>query len=169
VSTLGDKLWRDYGGDVPTDPQVVARDAIQRYGSGRAAARALGVDEAQIRRWRDGKVHNSPNVARIAQEARRSNADGRQGPIDLTIRHAKRTRRLEFGAGQGKRGLKPGAEQRIADAYVRGDRKAMADAFVAGVADPWYSRQFKAWLKAEEAGISGDAGEDSGAVGVFIA
>lgn len=174
MSGLGDKLWRDYGGDnVPRDAQTLARDAIQRYGSGRAAGRALGVDEAQIRRWRDGKVANSPNVERMVRDMREQMATARSGdPIDLKFRHARRTRNLTFGeaGAAGKRGLRPGTEAAIAAAFARGDRRGMASAFIGGVQDAWYRKQLKLATEADDLGRSGDGvGEDSDAVGVVIA
>ena len=159
--SLGDELWRQFGGDVPATAEQVARDAIQRYGSGRAAARALGVDEAQIRRWRDGKVKHSPNVHRIAQEARRTAAEGREGqPVAIRFRHAARSRTATFRPSQ----LVPGTEARVRDAYVRGDRDGMKDAFLAGVRDPWYRRNFREWDRAAQPAPNDD---DSDSPGVF--
>lgn len=170
MTALGDELWRQYGGDVPADPRSVARDAIQRHGSGRAAARALGVDEKTIRRWKAGETRHSDNVDRFAREARQAKAETHSGHVDLTFRHAKRDRKLSFGTGAGgKRGLKPHALDAMKDAYVRGDKEGMASAFVKGVDDPWYRRMFARAEAADGEGMPGaEPGEDSDAVGVFL-
>lgn len=167
MSSLGDFLFREYGGNVPSDPRAVAFDAIQRYGSGRAAARELGVDEKTIRRWKTGETRGSEHVERYAQEARRSYAETRQGPVKVQFRYAGRTRNLQFG-GSGKR-MKSGAEAAVAEAYVRGDQEGMAKAFIGGVDDSWYRRMMAQAYAAEMEGAPGEAGEDSGSVGVFVA
>lgn len=166
MTTLGDDMFGQYGGRVPSDPQSVARDAIQRYGSGRAAARAMGIDEKTIRRWKNGETAKSEHVEKYAQEARRSYADRKEGPIVIKFRYAKRTRDLKFGAG-GK-SLRAGAEREIREAYIRGDKEGMARAFVGGVDDPWYRRMMRQAYDAELEGETGEAGEDSGAVGAYV-
>lgn len=167
MSTLGDSLWQQYGGDVPADPRSVAHDAIQRYGSGRAAARALGVDEKTIRRWKTGQTHHSDNVDRLAREARRANVDTHGASAEVRMRLAGRDRRLNFGTGAGgKRGLKAGAGDRIANAYVRGDKEGMAKALVGGVQDPFYAKALKRAYDAE--GTGAESPEDSTQPGVFL-
>lgn len=168
VSTLGDSLWQQFGGDVPAVPQAVARDAIQLYGSGRAAARALGVDEKTIRRWKNGETSHSDNVDRLAREARKSRAGDHRGPVEVKFKHANRDRNLTFGAGQGGRGLKGGADADIAQAYIDGDREGMAQALIRNVTDPWYKKQLGLAYVAELGGTPGDAGEKSDAVGMFL-
>lgn len=170
MSSLADHLWKQYGGNVPSDPQTVARDAIQRYGSGRAAARELGIDEKTIRRWKNGETRESPHVERYAQEARRSYADRKSGPVQVAFRFAKRNRDLRFQEGAGEKGLRSGTEDRIAEAYVAGDREGMAQAFIDGLPGNWYGREIrKAYLAEVEEGAPGEAGEDSGSVGAFPA
>jgi flagellar biosynthesis/type III secretory pathway protein FliH len=166
MSALGDHLFNQYGGDVPSDPQSVAREAIQRYGSGRAAARAMGIDEKTIRRWKNGETRQSERAERFAKDERRAYADRKQGPVEIKFKYAKRERALKFGDG-AKQGLKSGAEQRIAEAYVRGDKEAMAKAFVDGVSDAQYRKMF---TRAYEAGLDvSEAGEDSDLPGAFVA
>lgn len=168
MSALGDSLWRQFGGDVPATPQNVARDAIQRYGSGRAAGRALGVDEKTIRRWKSGETRSSDNVTRLAQEARKGKADSRTGPIDVAFKHARRERKASFGAG-GRQSLTPGTEGRMRDAYVAGDRERMAAEFAAGVRDHFYGPLIREAYLYDLAGMEGDAGETSDAVAVLLA
>src|SRR5688572_394384 len=117
MSSLGDHLWKQVGGDVPSDPRSVAREAIQQYGSGRAAARELGVDEKTIRRWKAGETMRSEHVVKFATEARKGYADARTGPIQVSFKYAKRERDLKFGPG-GKQALQPGAVEAIEAAYV---------------------------------------------------
>lgn len=169
MSMLGDSLWSQYGGNLPANPQQVAQQAIARYGSGRAAARALGVDEAQIRRWKAGNVRNSPNVARIVREARRSAVENLSGPVVVKFKFAGRDRNLAMGEGQGHRGLTDGTDDRIAEAFIDGDRERMAKALVDGVSDPFYRKQLSLAYVAELMGAPGDAGEKSDAVGAFRA
>lgn len=165
MSTLADSFWAQFGGD-GGDPQSVARAAIERYGSGRAAGRALGVDEKTIRRWKNGETARSEHVNRIAREARQQNADRATGPVEVKFRYAKRDRAVKFGDG-GRQKLRPGTTDRMKDAYVRGDREGMAKAFIDGVDDGWYRRQFRTAMEAEEEGIMGD-GEDTSSPGSFV-
>jgi hypothetical protein len=170
MSTLGDRLWAQYGGDaIPTTPQQWARDAIQRYGSGRAAGRALGVDEKTIRRWKNGETRHSDNVERLAEHAREEKAASRQGPLEVKFRYAGRDRDLKVGGGERQR-LTAGAQARIDRAYARGDKEAMASAFVQGVTDPFYRRKLREAHGLDLAGAAGegDAGVGSSSPAVFV-
>lgn len=169
MSSLGDYLFKRYGGHVPTNPQEVAFDAIQRFGSGRAAARELGVDEKTIRRWKSGQTQQSETVEKYAREVRQSTVEKRTGPVSIEFRHARRDRTLAFREGGGERGLKAGTEAAIAQAYVSGDREGMARAFLDGLPRNWYGRELRRAYVAELEGAPGEAGEDSDAVGLFPA
>lgn len=170
MTTLGDRLYAQFGGDVPSTPQQLAQDAIRRYGSGRAAARELGVDEKTIRRWKNGETRHSENVDRWAREARRGQAERHRGdPIEVKFRFAGRERTLRVGGGERQK-LAPGAEKRIEDAYVAGDREAMASEFVGGVADPFYRGKLREAYRYDLAGVETvDAGEGSSSPAVFTA
>jgi hypothetical protein len=169
MSALGDSLWKQLGGDVPADPRSVARDAIQRHGSGRAAARALGVDEKTIRRWKAGITKHSDNVDRFAADARARKASQHGGEVQVNLRHAKRDRKLRFAEGAGLKGLTPGTTDAVRDAYVRGDKEGMARELIDGLPSGFYKETIRDAYDAELAGQPGDAGEVSGAVGVLKA
>ena len=168
MGRLGEHLYQQFGGDVPATPQEVARAAIGQYGSGRAAGRALGVDEKTIRRWKNGETVRSGNVERIARDTRATKADAHTGPIGVRFKQGNRDRTLTFGNGAGgQRGLKPGAADRVKDAYVAGDKDRMAAEFAMGVDDAWYRMAFLRGLEAEEAGRGVDLA-DSPPTPVFV-
>lgn len=165
MSSLGDYLHKQYGGDVPINPEQVAREAIQRWGSGRAAARELGVDEKTIRRWKSGETMRSEHADRYSRQAREQLAERKPGAVEVTFKYSGRTRTLKFGEG-GKR-LRAGAAEAIKSAYVSGDKEGMAKALISGIDDAWYSRELKRAYVAEMQGAPGTAGEDSGSTGAF--
>lgn len=167
MSTLGDRLFAQFGGDVPADPQAVAQRLVQQHGSGRAAARYIGRDEKTIRRWLKGETRHSDRVEEFAKDARAEKVENHTGPVELKFRYAKRDRDLKFGPGQGSRQLMPGTVPTIKEAYIKGDKEAMAEAFINGIDDPFYQSRIEQAHEAELVGAPGTAGEDSGQVGVI--
>lgn len=167
MSSLGDRMWKEYGGDPIPNLQAFAVEKIREHGSGRAAARAMGIDEKTVRRWKSGETRGSERFDQAVKEARAANAERKTGPTEVVFKYAKRARALKFEEGRGAKGLKPGTEARVRDAYVRGDREGMAQAFLGGVQDPWYRRMMWQAYAADLDGAPGEAGETSDAVGVF--
>lgn len=161
MTALGDHLWKQFGGDVPATLQGMAQAARDQYGSNRAAARGLGVDERTVRRWLSGEVQTSRQADRVAGELRSARADRHEGPINVRFKFDKRERSLNFGSG-GK-ALKAGAEKAVREAYEKGDKEGMARAFIKGIDDSWYREQFEDAYGAVDA-----KGEDSDAVGAFV-
>jgi hypothetical protein len=174
MTALGDSLWDQYGGgNVPVDPAAFARSAIQRYGSGRAAGRALGVDEAQIRRWRDGKATKPIKLPQAREHARADQAAKHTGPVKVEFRQGGRDRTVEFGPG-ARQDLAPGTKAAIGEAYAKGDREAMAAALVSGIVDerfygPQLRKAYRIERQEEDDGMRGpeNRGEGSDAPAVF--
>jgi hypothetical protein len=167
--SLSRQVFEAFGGQPVADLQAFAREEIQRHGSGRAAARALGVDEKTVRRWKNGETRASERFDQATRQARAENAQRVGSSVSVEFRYAKRTRPLTFEEGKGVKGLKPGTVDKMKDAYVRGDADGMAQAFVRGVTDGWYGDEMRRAYAVEtgEEGEDKTPGEDSDAVGSF--
>lgn len=166
MTSLGDAVERMVTGGRGTSEPVSLRQALQdlrdRYGSNRAAARELGVNESVFRRAFNGQTASPGGGLRgaVDREARERAVKGgglRNGDIRITItdrapgRGGRVRRDRDIGAANMRMG--PGAGGRIQDAYVSGGKEAGARQFIAEVGDPHYQK----WLIPEEWEGSGDS------------
>lgn len=139
------------GGGVPLRQSL--QDLRARYGSNRAAAKALGINESIFRRAINGQTQSPGSGLRgaVDREARARASEGfTRDRVRLTItdrapgRGGRVRRDREIGPQNMK--LAPGAEGKIRDAYVAGGAGAAARAFIASVGDAHYRQ----WLIPEE-------------------
>lgn len=116
---------------------------VAQEGSGRAAARRLGVAESTVRRWRHGGKPKQANLSAFEQVTRQLRAKAfTNADIKLHTREESdranlgRPREREISARQ--LGMDAGAAARIRDAYVSGGAEAAAAAFRDEVKVPFY-------------------------------
>lgn len=139
----------------------------QREGSGRAAARRLGVSESSLRRWGKGttpKAATQDKVLRTVRELRsRPSTMGDAGVmLPVVSQDRKRGRRERDVSGQQLK-LQPGTLKRAHDVWVKtGDADAAAAAFVAGIGDPWYRAQIGKGINRSQAETGGGGGAGGG-------
>ncbi len=166
MTSLGDAVERMVTGGRSSEP-VSLRQSLQdlrdRYGSNRAAARELGVNESVFRRAINGQTASPGGGLRgaVERETRERNVKAgglRDGDIRLTItdrapgRGGRVRRDRDIGAANMR--MAPGAGARIQGAYVAGGAEAGARQLLNEVKDPHYGK----WLIPEDWEGSGDSG-----------
>lgn len=177
MSDLGDILAQRIAaaGTVPTSARQQAEELVQHFGSGRKAAKALGVNESTLRRIRSGKtgMPKSSTAQAIVQTLRTTRVDTERVKAGLPVgfKFDGRPRNLNFHERQpagnpATNTLKPGTVDRMAAAYGRGDTDGIAQAFIDGVDDGWYQDRFEDAHGDMAEGTAG-AGEGSDSVGAF--
>lgn len=118
----------------------------QREGSGRAAARALGVSESSIRRWDKGTTPKPGTQQKVLETVRRLRSRpstmGDAGVmLPVVSQDRKRGRRERDVSGQQLK-LQPGTLKQAHEIWLKtGNADQAAAAFVKGIGDPWYRTQ----------------------------
>ena len=118
----------------------------QREGSGRAAARRLGVSESSLRRWDKGTKPKAATQQKVLETVRRlrsrPSAMGDAGVmLPVVSQDRKRGSRERDVSGQQLK-LRPGTLARSHEIWLRtGDSDKAASAFMRGIGDPWYKAQ----------------------------
>lgn len=142
MSKLARILAAQFGGEVPTDLGSAARELRDRFGSGRAVARELGVDEKTVRRWLSGETRSSARQEQVIRTVREQRARGAgvDKPVTVKLRYDGRDRKVAVTDGSG---LHAGTAQSMREAYARGDQEGLARAFIDGVKDRWYHDRFE--------------------------
>jgi DNA-binding transcriptional regulator YdaS (Cro superfamily) len=139
------------------------RDALREFvaeaGSGRAAARQLGVAESTVRRWRHGGMPRPAARAAFVQAYRRLAARNIT-PADIRIRTSERAskggRREREITGRQLR-LDDAAAGRVRDAYVAGGREAAAKQLVKETPVSFYKTYLGAALGGDGEDYEGNA------------
>lgn len=146
-----DKMLRPSGGGEPPSVREVAREHLARYGSGRKAAKAWGVNESVFRRLVSGKTQ-SPKASTVAKAYRTEREHSARritlGDIQIPVTE-RRPSRSKGGAGRhreltaGKlRITDPAAAERIRAAYIEGGKEAAARQLLREINEPHYRK----WL-----------------------
>jgi uncharacterized membrane protein YgcG len=146
-----DKILRPSGGGEPPSVREVAQEHLARYGSGRKAAKAWGVNESVFRRLVSGKTQ-SPKASTVARAYRteREHSARRITNGDILIpvterrpSRAKGTDRKTRGLTAAKLGITdPAAAERIRSAYIAGGPESAAAALLREINVPHYRK----WL-----------------------
>jgi hypothetical protein len=156
MSDLGDELERIIsrpgGGGVPLRQKL--QDMLAHYGSGRKAAKAMGVNESTFRRMLSGQTRTptGSTVERVDDISRRlgarriTNADISFPVTERVARRGKASRRPRQ-LRAGNLGITdPAAAGRIRQAYVEGGKENAARQFLAEVKVPHY----RDWLTPDD-------------------
>jgi hypothetical protein len=140
---LGKVLERGYGG-TRVDLGVLMAEIQAQAGSGRKAAKLVGVGETTWRRWRAGNTTPKPeNLTRVKDAVRGVRAA--QRPLSTLIQlktkdvHDGRERKI----GGRQLGLTDADIERIETAYVAHGPDAAARVFVAAIEDDFYHDYFE--------------------------
>lgn len=121
---------------------------VAQEGSGRAAARAIGVDEAQVRRWRAGKqspsASSSGALERAARAARVNQRDPRAADFKLQVKERQGGPRGRERVLRGDTNLRLKQEglNRVKDAYVSGDDARAEREFLDAIGETDFYRDF---------------------------
>lgn len=147
------RLFRDqYGRFLAVPDGLPERMAIvqARYGSNRAAARAVGVDERTWRRWLSGTTRPRPgSLDMLGQAARQVRSDAIRfqfRSMSATQREGPRGERSRTFDARGLR-WDPSADRRVENALRRGDWSGAAQAFRGGIRDHGYADLFDEWFE----------------------
>jgi hypothetical protein len=173
-----DKMLRSGGGGEPPSVREVAQEHLARYGSGRKAAKAWGVNESVFRRLVSGKTQ-SPKASTVGKAFRAEREHSARritlGDITLPVRErrpsrAKGTDRKTRGLTANKLGISdPAAAERIRAAYIAGGKEDAARQLLKEINVPHYRK----WLTPDSmrpraggpAGAAGDGGGGAGGGG----
>jgi len=154
----------------PMDFRDAIRYTRQKEGSGRAAAKRLGVPESTLRGWTKDRTPKIGTQQRILEAVRGMRSHpSRLGDAGVVLpvvsRDAKRGRReRDVFANQLK--LKAGTLAAAHRVWVKtGDADAAARVFVDGIGDPWYRAQLAKGLNESAGGGGGGAGGGGGGGG----
>lgn len=174
MSELGDRLekWLTGRSGDPYTLRDWARDMVSRHGSGRGAARAIGVPESTLRGWAKGSQPRGARAERANSLIRESSSRKVQdGDFSMTVDY----RKTRQGKSQTltPRNLKwnPGAAERIRSAYVKGGKEAAALQLLKETNDRVYRRMLTpdslkgALQKANQPASGGTSGAGSGSGG----
>lgn len=141
MSQLGEFFAAQYGG-TRVDLHVLMAEIQAQAGSGRKAAKLVGVGEATWRRWRSGGTQPKPeNLAKVGSAVRAVRADAKPfNPAAFRIETRSKDQRDRKLTGPQLR-LDATDARRIDRAYVAGGGEAAAAAFVAAVRvrDDWWA------------------------------
>lgn len=138
----------------------------QREGSGRAAARRLGVSESSLRRWGKGTTPKASTRQKVLETARRlrsrPSAMGDAGVmLPVISQDRKRGSRERDVSGQQLK-LRPGTLAKAHETWLRtGDADKAAGVFVRGIGDPWYRAQLAKGLNKSQAETGGGSSGSS--------
>lgn len=154
-------------GPAPTFGEVLTA-FIASAGSGRAAARQLGIAESTVRRWRSGAGKPSPAYLDRFGQASRDLRARHVTNEDLSIRttdqgggHPGQRVRRERVIKASQLRMGTGAAERVREAYVRGGAEAAAKVFLSEVKEPFY----RSYLAAANKGVSSGNGPGRGSGG----
>ena len=160
ISPLGKAIERTYGGSRVGLDALMAEIQAQA-GSGRKAAKLVGVGETTWRRWRSGNTTPKPaNLTKVTSAVRGVRAASRPlsaGGLRLKTRDRHDGRERTIRGGQ--LGLSDSDIMRIEEAYIADGPDAAAEAFVDAIDDEFYHDYFDG-EQHEEA----EAGEYGGTV-----
>jgi hypothetical protein len=142
IDELGNHLSGGTGWDLSDDPAQLADALADLYGSGRAAARALGVAESTFRAWRRGSRPKGDRRREMVSQLRRNMAPDRlaaaHGDGELAIRG-----RVTVSGDTRERVVHPGrfipkpVMGRVLAAWERVD-DARAEAMLVNAIDRYY-------------------------------
>ncbi len=131
--------------------------------SRRAQSRQTGIPETTLRRW-EGGIDPKAQEARLPQlvsayraqimtpgAAARWRADQFSWTVTGVPTKGRSARTADRDLSASKLKIRPGTGEKIVAAYLAGDDKGAARAFVAGIGDPWYRQvMFGSWVAAED-------------------
>lgn len=149
MSDLGDRIekiltGRDGGAGAPPTLRELAQGLRDHFGSGRRAAKELGVNESTFRRILSGrtKAPKAETVGAFDQVGRRVGSRGIDlDAIKIPVQTVKAGRRHGQQRELRARNLKitdPKAADRIRSAYVAGGKEAAAKQLIREIKDPHY-------------------------------
>lgn len=152
---------------------------VAEAGSGRKAAKLLGIGETTLREWRKGRGSKTA-AGRAAREARLDKLS-RAAMANPAVMDRWRNNNISVivtnvpGRGGGTRtlgagalNLAPGTGANVVRHWLAGRDREAAQAFRAGIRDPWYRDvMFGEWMDDDDLAYEGDAYDDTDyAVGV---
>lgn len=163
------------GGPVPTDLAGQLAEIQARAGSGRAAARMVGVGDGTWRRWRaaaglpGGGAGGKParpsaaGAAKLAAAVISGRVAERAPRVEAMVIRA--TQRTRSGREDGRQRtmdarslqLAPGTGEKVAKAYITGGAEAAAVAYLGGVRETSF---YRPWLAASVVKDWEDSGYD---------
>ena len=147
------------GSTAPPGFRDALREFVSEAGSGRRAARQLGVAESTLRRWRDGAAPRPAMRDRFEQAARSMYArDLKAGQVKIrSEERGDRGRRREREITGKNLRLDDAAAGRVRDAYVTGGREAAAKQLVKETPVSFYKTYLAAGLGGEGEDYEGNA------------
>lgn len=118
----------------------------QRHGSGRAAARAIGVSEGTLRRWAAGTNPKPDSQRKVIESARasrmRPTTMGDAGVLVKVIRSERRRTRGEDAVSGRQLQLQSGTLAAMKQTWITtGDSDQVLKIFLGGIGDEWYRRE----------------------------
>jgi DNA-binding transcriptional regulator YiaG len=141
----------------------------QREGSGRAAARRLGVSESSLRRWDRGTKPKAATQQKVMETVRRLRSRpstmGDAGVMLPVVSQDRRRGSRERDVSGVQLKLRPGTLQRAHETWLKtGNADAAAAVFVKGIGDPWYRAQLAKGLdrSQQETGTSSASSASTG-------
>lgn len=142
---ISQAIWRAYAREAVTLRQLM--DEVQAVaGSGRKAAKLVGVGETTWRRWRSGDTTPKPeNFTKLDWAFRGVRVDN-AGPLNPATVKIKTTDKNDPNRHRTVNGnqLRLGPLDRVADAYRAGDPERAARAFLGAIRESWYRGYFAA-------------------------
>lgn len=152
---IAQAIWRAYARESVSMADLM-REVQLTAGSGRKAAKLVGIGETTWRRWKSGQTTPRPeNFTKLDWAFRFVRVDkvGPLNPAAIVIRTTdindrKRHRRITGSQLQ----LDPGGLQRVAAAYAAGDPDAASAAFLRAVGERWYRQYLSANADTEDYG-----------------
>lgn len=138
----------------------------QREGSGRAAARRLGVSESSLRRWGKGTKPKPATQQKVLETVRRLRSRpstmGDAGVMLPVVSQDRRRGSRERDVSGQQLKLRPGTLKRAHEEWLRtGNADAAAAVFVKGIGDPWYRAQLAKGLNQSQAETGTSAGSST--------
>lgn len=140
----------------------------QREGSGRAAARRLGVSESSLRRWARGTKPKAATQQKVLETTRRlrsrPSSMGDAGVMLPVVSQDRRRGSRERDVSGRQLKLAPGTLQRAHEKWLStGNSDAAAAVFIEGVGDPWYRAQLAKGFNKSVAETGGSSGSSASA------
>jgi len=147
--SIGRQVERWLTGEPPGAGQATTHERLVAFeadvGSGRAAARRIGIAESTWRGWKKGASPRGANREKYQRAERDARAaatlDLQKIRVDFVQKERKRPDRARSLDARQLRIADPAAGQRIRDAYVAGGAAAAGKALIAEIKDPWYAEQ----------------------------
>lgn len=133
----------------------------QRYGSGRAAARQLGVSESSLRRWNSGTTPRPATRDKVLSTVRelrsRPSRMGDAGVILPVVSQDRKRGRRERDVSGRQLQLRPGTLQAAHETWIAtGNADKALEVFIGGIGESWYRAQLGKGLRESRR----DSGED---------